>query len=165
MQHRKQTLIPLLFAGILSLATAQAMAKDDAHHHHDGGTSAGLSLNNGAKWKTDAPLRQGMKNIRNVLEPQLPAIHNNKLKPAQYQALARAINDELSAIVMSCKLDKDADAMLHLVLADITEGVDALAGKNKQVGRHDGAVKVYKGLENYKTYFDHPNWQPMTHGE
>jgi hypothetical protein len=48
MQHRKQTLITLLFAGILSLATAQAMAKDDAHHHHDGGTSAGLSLNNGA---------------------------------------------------------------------------------------------------------------------
>jgi len=164
MQHRKQTMITLLFAGFLSLATAQAMAKDDAHHHHDGGASAELSLN-GAKWKTDAPLRQGMKNIRNALEPQLPAIHNNKLKPAQYQTLAGAINDELSAIVMSCKLDKDADAMLHLVLADITEGVDALAGKNKQVGRHDGAVKIYKGLENYKTYFDHPNWQPMTHGE
>ena len=135
MQHRKQALITLLFAGILSLATAQAMAKDDAHHHHDGATSAGLSLNNGAKWKTDAPLRQGMKNIRNVLEPQLPAIHNNKLKPAQYQTLVGEINAELSAIVKSCKLDKDADAMLHLVLADIIEGVDALAGENKQKGR------------------------------
>jgi hypothetical protein len=165
MQHRKQALITLLFAGILSLATAQAMAKDDAHRHHDGGISAGLSLNNGAKWKTDAPLREGMKNIRNVLEPQLPAIHNNKLKPAQYQTLVGEINAELSAIVKSCKLDKDADAMLHLVLADIIEGVDALAGENKQVGRHDGAVKIYKGLENYGAYFAHPNWQPMTHGE
>ena len=165
MQHRKQTLITLLFAGVLSLATAQAMAKDDAHHHHDGGTSAGLSLNNGAKWKTDAPLRHGMQNIRDLLEPQLPAIHNDKLKPAQYQTLSREINAELSAIVKSCKLDKDADAMLHLVLADIIEGVDALAGENKQGGRHDGAVKIYKGLENYGAYFAHPNWQPMTHRE
>lgn len=61
MQHRKQTLITLLFAGIISLATAPAMAKEDAHHHHhNGATSAGLSLNNGVKWKTDAPLRQGI---------------------------------------------------------------------------------------------------------
>jgi hypothetical protein len=164
MQHRKHTLTTLLFAGILALAAAPALAEDHAHHH-DGGAVAKLALNNGTKWKTDAPLRQGMKNIRDLLEPQLPAIHNNKLKPAQAQALAGKINAELSTIVASCKLDADTDAMLHLVLADIIEGSDALAGKNKHLGPHEGAVKIYTALNNYSTYFDHPNWTSISHGD
>lgn len=37
---------------------------------------------------------------------------------------------------------KDADAMLHRVLAEIGTGTEGLAGKNRQPGRHGGAVKI-----------------------
>lgn len=165
MRYRNRTLFTLLFAGMLSLTTAQTLAEQDAHHHHGGGAVAKLSLHNGAKWKTDATLRQGMEHIRNLLEPQLTAIHNDKLKPKQYGVLTKKINAELSGIVTGCKLDKEADAMLHLVLADIIEGTDGLGGKNKQLGRHGGTLKIYQALENYNTYFDHPGWRPITHVE
>lgn len=163
MHYRNRTLFTLLFTGMLSLTTSQALAEQDVHRHGDG-AGAELSLHNGAKWKTDAILRQGMEHIRDLLEPQMAAIHNDKLKPMQYGVLAKKINAELSAIVKGCKLDKEADAMLHLVLADIIEGADGLGGKNKQLGRHGGAVKIFKALENYGTYFDHQGWQQMAHG-
>lgn len=38
---------------------------------------------------------------------------------------------------------KDTDAMLHLMLAEISAGTEGLAGKNRQLGRHGGAVKIY----------------------
>lgn len=164
MHYRNRTPFAFLFACMLSLTAAPTLAEQETHHHH-GGAGGKLSLHDGAKWKTDATLRQGMENIRNLLEPKLAAIHNDKLKPMQYEALSKKINAELSAIVTGCKLDKEADAMLHLVLADIVEGADGLGGKNKQLGRHGGAVKIYQALENYHAYFDHPGWRPMTHKE
>lgn len=166
MHHRTPTLYSLLFAGLLSLSAAPALAAQNAHHHHHGSDApAGLSLHNGAKWKTDAPLRQGMEKIRDLLEPQLPAIHHGKLKPAQYEALAGKIDAELSTIVNTCKLDKETDAMLHLVLADIIEGTAGLRGKNKGGNRHGGAVSIYQALKNYDTYFDHPGWRAIIHQE
>ncbi len=62
-------------------------------------------------------------------------------------------------MVQNCKLDQKTDAMLHLVLADILSGVEAMQGKERQVARSDGARKVAAALENYGQYFDHPGWQ------
>lgn len=163
MHYRNFSLFSILFAGMLGWAATPAFAEQNAHHHHDGGTGASLMLHNGAKWKTDAPLRRGMERIRDLLERQLPAIHHGKLTPAKYETLAKNIDAELSTIVTTCKLDKETDAMLHLVLADIIEGTDGLRGKNKQVGREGGAVKILQALKNYNVYFDHPGWRSIAH--
>ena len=52
---------------------------------------------------------------------------------------------------------------MHLVIADIGEGVEAMEGKAKKVKRQTGAVKVIDALEKYGAHFEHPGWQPLAH--
>ena len=63
-------------------------------------------------------------------------------------------------MVKNCKLDENADAMLHLLLADIIAGADAMAGQDSSEARK-GAEKIAHALENYPTYFDHPGWRGL----
>jgi hypothetical protein len=130
------------------------------HDHHDHGAAAvpALQLDHGQKWKTDAPLRQGMERIRALVEPEL---HGAKGNAQQHAALAAKINENLAFIVRTCKLGKDADAMLHLVLAEIMEGVEALEGKHATLKPTEGAVKIAHALDNYAAYFEHPGWHPL----
>lgn len=158
----------LLAAAGLSLglvATGLSAAEKSAHKHdHDHGAApVELDLNNGKKWSTDAPLRKGMENIRNTMDAALHDIHEGKLSAAKYGGLSRKVNGEVGHIVANCKLEPKADAQLHLVIADILEGVEAMEGKTRKVKRETGAVKVVGALEKYGTYFDHPNWQPIKH--
>lgn len=147
---------PFLSLAAVWFAVASGCAM---HHEHAGQGASQLSLNNGNKWTTDEPLRLGMTKIKDTLEPQLPAVYAGKLEAKQYDALADAINAHVAYMVQNCKLDKQTDAMLHLVLADILSGAEAMQGKDRQVARPDGARKVVGALENYGQYFDHLGWQ------
>jgi hypothetical protein len=153
----------LLTAAGLALGLAAGSLAADAHKHDHGAAPAKLELNNGKKWETDAPLRKGMESIRGSMDAALHDIHENKLSAAKYGELAKKVNGEVNGIVASCKLDPKADAQLHLVIADILEGVEAMEGKAKKVKRQAGAVKVIGALEKYGAYFDHPGWQPLKH--
>lgn len=140
--------------------TGLAAAEKAAHKHDHGVASAKPTLNEGRKWPTDEPLRNGMENIRNTMDAALHDIHEGKLSAAKYGGLAKKVNGEIGHIVANCKLEPKADSQLHLVLADILDGVEAMEGKAK---REAGAVKVVGALEKYGIYFDHPNWQPIKH--
>ena len=153
----------LLVAAGLALGLAAGSLAADAHKHDHDAAPAKLELNNGKKWETDAPLRQGMHNIRKLMDASLHDIHEGKLSAAKYGALAKKVNAEVGGIVANCKLEPKADAQLHLVIADIGEGVEAMEGKAKKVKRSAGAIKVLGALEKYGTYFDHPGWQPIKH--
>ena len=65
--------------------------------------------------------------------------------------------------VVQIPLDPKADAQLHLVIADILEGVEAMEGKAKKMKRQAGALKVGGALEKYASHFEHPGWQPLAH--
>lgn len=145
------------FVTVLSLPATIALATEPVHHHEPRGTSA-LQLKDGQKWPTDEALRQGMVNIRNAVTPNLPAIQEDKLDTIRYDRLAGEINAQVAYIVQNCRLEKDADAMLHRVLADIMAGTDAMAGKDKQTSQRAGAIKIVHALEAYGNYFDHPGW-------
>ena len=153
----------LLAAAGLALGLAAGSLAADAHKHDHDAAPARLELNNGKKWTTDEPLRQGMHNIRKLMDASLHDIHEGKLSSAKYGALAKKVNAEVGGIVANCKLEPKADAQLHLVIADIGEGVEAMEGKAKKVKRSAGAIKVLGALEKYGTYFDHPGWQPIKH--
>ena len=153
----------LLAAAGLALGLAAGSLAADAHKHDHDAAPAKLELNNGKKWSTDEPLRQGMHNIRKLMDASLHDIHEGKLSAAKYGALAKKVNAEVGGIVANCKLEPKADAQLHLVIADIGEGVEAMEGKAKKVKRSAGAIKVLGALEKYGTYFDHPGWQPIKH--
>lgn len=157
----------LLAALGLSLGLVAGASAADAHKHehgHDHGAApAKLSLNEGKKWTTDEPLRHGMQGIRKLMDASLHDIHEGKLSAAKYGELAKKVHGEVEGIVSNCKLEPKADAQLHLVIADILEGVEAMEGKAKKVKRQAGAVKVLSALDKYGTYFDHPGWQPIKH--
>ena len=146
------------------LSTTSAFAAEPSGHSHDrAGAPAELSLDEGKKCASDEPLRKAMTNIRNALDESLQAIHEGKLSATQYGALAKKVNGEVGYMVSNCKLEPNADAQLHLIIAEILEGVEALDGKVKKLKRRDGTIKVIGALENYGTYFDDPSWKPIKH--
>jgi hypothetical protein len=145
-------------------ALAAVWNESKAQHEHEApAPSAKLVLDNGKKWPTDAPLRQGMTQIRDSLQATLPAIHAGKLDNAGYQRLAGKVNADIGHIVQNCKLEPDADAMLHLVLADVISGAEIMEGKQAGTAREQGAIRIVAALNNYGAYFDHPNWKAPTH--
>ncbi len=131
-------------------------------HSHDAAESAQLTLNNGKKWATDDSLRQGISRIRDALTAELPSIHSGKATAEQYRALSQKMDDQIAFMVKNCKLEPKADAMLHLVLADIIAGADAMKTRSSS-DAYKGAVKIASALDNYGKYFDHPGWHGLEH--
>ena len=163
-QKTSRTLNALLLVTGLSLSAvgiAATVHKHDAHAEHAAPTS--LQLNAGKKWATDAPLRKSMESIRQSVDASLHQIHENRLAPAGYGALARKVEGEVANIVANCKLEPKADAQLHLIVADLLAGSEEMTGKAKKAKRQDGAVKVIGALEKYASYFDDPQFKPIAH--
>jgi len=151
---------------LLSFAVAVAalnlgLPAQAATHDHHAAVPGKLALSNGQKWATDQPLRAGMARIRDSVEQQLGAAHSGKLTPADYQGLAAQVETEVAGIVANCKLEPEADAMLHLVIADLAEGADTMAGKNPKLRRAQGLVKVAQAVNHYGSHFDDPGFRPI----
>jgi len=102
-----------------------------------------------------------MSRIRDALSAELLAIRSGKATAEHYRALAQKTNDQIAFMVKNCKLDQQADAMLHLVLADIIAGADAMMGQDSSEARK-GAEKIAHALDNYGVYFDHSGWQGVS---
>jgi hypothetical protein len=130
-------------------------------HSHDAAASSELTLNQGRKWTTDKPLRDGMDRIRGLVAPQLAAAHTGKLESTQYQTLAKQLEAEVGSIVANCKLEPKADAMLHLVIADLLQGTEAMSGKNVKLRPAQGLTKVASAVNQYGAHFDHPGFKPI----
>ena len=122
--NMKSLLFVVLVGGA---ALAPAVAAEHHHHPQDANQGTTLHLNQGQKWATDGPLRQGMANIRAAMADQLQAIHAGRLSRAEYGKLAQALEREVGSIVAACKLPEEADGVLHPVLADLGAGIDAMA--------------------------------------
>jgi hypothetical protein len=149
-------------AAALALAFAgPAFAAGETHSHDHAADEAKLVLNNGKKWQTDAPLRQGMSNIRSAVAKDVKAIHTGKVTPKQYEALAQKVTTEVAGIVQNCKLEPEADAQLHIVIADLMAGVEAMEGKTQGETRQAGAERVAKALNAYGEHFDHVGWKRL----
>lgn len=155
----KKMAVTLSAAALLSMSPGIVSAQGHSHSH-DAAESARLTLNNGKKWTTDDNLRQAMSRIRDALAAELHAIHSGKATAKQYHALAQKTDDQIAFMVKNCKLEPKADAMLHLVLADIIAGADAMKGKDSSAA-HKGAAKIAHALGNYAAYFDHPGWHGL----
>lgn len=148
------------FTFILAAAVGQPALAAEQHHHHGDGASAGqkLQLNAGKKWATDAPLRQSMTAVNQSMAKALPLIHKERFTDADFAALAATIRQKVAYAIEHCKLEPAADAMLHLVIAELMAGADAMEGKTTD-SRHDGAVRVLQALKSYGQYFQHPDWK------
>lgn len=133
-------------------------AAEHAHYHDAGGGEApALSLDAaGKRWTTDAPLREAMGRIHDAVTQALPKVHKDALDGAGYEALATRIDSEVAYMVSHCKLAPDADAQLHLVIAEMMAGADIMRGKTEGQPPRRGVIQVKKALGLYAEYFDDP---------
>lgn len=159
MQRLILSLLPVAAAVLWVGAYAADMHGHD--HGHDQHTQQALHLDNGKKWQTDASLRAGMEGIRASVERHR---HGAEHAPAQeYGELARAIQGNIDQIVQGCKLEPQADAVLHVLLGELFEGMALLEGKKGDAARPEGVERVLHTLANYSRYFDHPGWELSHH--
>ena len=163
----KRKAIGLLIAAAMAAGSAAGItahaASDPAHEHGHAEAAQVLKLNDGRKWASDEPLRQGMAKIRDAVDARLPAIHRGA-QAGQYDALGSEIEAQIAGIVQNCKLDPAADEVLHAILAEMVEGNEALQGKKAGIPRMDGVVQVVNVLESYGEHFEHPGFKaPALH--
>lgn len=146
------------FALSLAAAVPAAFAADPHHHGHGAGAPK-LQLNQGKKWVTDAPLRESMAAIRETVHGAPAPLHKGTAKAADYAPVGNRVEAEVGRIVKECKLPPDADAQLHVVVADLLAGADAMkAAKDAKAGRA-GLIQVDRALTAYGRHFDHPGWK------
>lgn len=157
-----QSISTLLAAGALALSASVlsplALCADPHSHGHDA-APAKLQLNQGTKWPTDEPLRKGMTTIREAVHGAPAPMHKGTAKPEAYAELGNRVEAQVGVIVKECKLPAAADAQLHLVVADLLAGADAMKGAKTASAGRSGLVKVDGALRNYGKYFDHPGWK------
>ena len=131
-----------------------------ASHQHAAGEPTKLMLDHGKQWPTDEPLRKNMSEIRAALAAKAAAIHKGTLTPEDYKALGTVVQAHVANIVTECKLEPAADENLHLIVAELSAGADAMQGKAK-VTPAAGAVQTVGAVNQYGRYFKHPGWKPM----
>ena len=146
------------------LVSGASLAADDAalHDHDHGDVPFELQLDNGQKWAIDPPLRKAMDDINDAMRTSLDAIHQDRLPAEEYAALATQVNEGIAYMVANCELPPDADAQLHVVIAQLMAGSEKMAG-NSDAAARDGAVQVLGALDAYAQYFDHAGFVPAAH--
>lgn len=136
--------IRTLAVAVMALTCLAAPAPASAIQDH-GGHPAALSLNDGAMWATDAPLRQAMTALRaDVSRPDAADL------PARIDA-------QVQYMVDNCELPPEADAQLHIVITHLVDAADLMRAGREAEGR----AQAVAALNAYGAHFDHPGWAPI----
>ena len=69
--------------------------------------------------------------------------------------LADGVRDQVAFMVSNCKLEPKADAVLHVMIADLSTGADELASP---ATRPAGLQRIRKALQQYPEYFAPAGW-------
>lgn len=132
-------------------------ASHASHASHE--SASALVLNDGKKWETDQALRTGMLRIRALIEPMRSNTSPQSLDPVQAKAVSNGVQEQVSYLINNCKLAPKADAVLHVLIADMLKGAGELQS-NATSG--SGLSLVRQALQQYPQYFDHPAWPDTT---
>lgn len=160
--HRLWLALISSFIIFANLGTLQAETSMSDHQHSHGQSehaASGLSLDHGQKWKTDAPLRQGMQSISDAVMKTVPAYHAETLTKIDAEQLARHINDQVNYLVANCKLEPGADATLHVLIGDMLTAATKVANEPLS---SQGMLHLVKTLQLYPDYFEHQGWNEIT---
>lgn len=145
-------LAALLGLGVVAPASAQE------HAHHATAVAATPAQAPAQRWATDAPLRKGMADIR-VAVQALAHYEMGHMGTEQALAQATAIEQSIGDIVANCKLDPQADAVLHGIIAKLAQGTAALKADPKDMA---AIATLRAALQDYSRLFDDPDWKTDT---
>lgn len=150
-------MISLLY--VTSAYSVQAEEKKAEHshkHEHSEQADMGMVLDDGKKWKTDAPLRKGMGSIHQAIEKAEKAFESKTLTQKEGKELSSHINKELMYMVENCELQPKADASLHVIIGEMMHGIGELS---KAPDSDKGFPRIHNALKQYPKFFDHPDWE------
>lgn len=155
---RKRHLLFALLAIALAPLAGEVLAGESHSHEGHAANAMELRLDAGRKWRGDVSMRQGMIGIRAAMAARLDQIHEDRLAPDEYGALAKVVQKQADYMVENCRLPREVDEQLHIVLGQILEGIGEM-----EEGPHsrNGAVKIVQALNAYGKHFEHPGWQPL----
>lgn len=142
------------FALAVTSGTVQAVERSHAHHPH--GEQATTQVRDGQRWTTDTSLREGMSRIQDAVQQALPSDPQAVLGATEAAQLRDATNDAIAYMVDNCDLSAGADATLHLLLAEMIKGTDALSHAEL---REAGLEYIVTALQRYAEAFDEPLWR------
>jgi hypothetical protein len=145
----------LLLALIIS---GPVMAQSDSHDHHHGQAAAleNLTLNDGEKWASDEPLRQGMNGIREAVSEAHHTIQAGGYEQADYRTLAETIDERIQFMFANCNLDPEPDGQLHIILAELMQATETLKTSDNP---RQAMPTIVQALNAYNDTFQHPEWQ------
>ncbi len=144
-----------VLAAMLLIASFSSFAQHE--HEHKDADAGGLVLDHGAKWATDAPLRAGMEQIRNlVAAPQAAVAAGGLLAPAELQLVAEGVRQQVDGLIRNCKLEPEADAVLHVLIAGMLQGAVELEGTPPSA---TGLLRIRQAVDQYPQYFAHAGWE------
>ena len=160
MAMEKRSSRVLFVLGFVAGLSGPALAAPQHSHESAPQHALEMRLDKGRKWLTDAPLRQGMSEIRAAVSSSLARIHKGQFTPAEYAALGDRIQAQIDYVTANCRLPEEADIQLHVPLTSIIEGVAVM---KEETGQEQGALKVIQALNAYGEYFEHPGWERIGH--
>lgn len=98
-----------------------------------------------------------MTRIQNAVQRALPNGHSASIDAAAAAAARlRDATSDVAYMVDHCELPADADAALHLLLAEMLKGTDAL----EHAELHEAGLEyIVSALQRYAIAFDEPLWR------
>lgn len=127
-----------------SQSVEDGRARDDPHSHAVPETTDAPE----GGWASDAPLRQGMQAILNAV---VAAVRNG----GEGKALASELRAQIRYLFANCRLEPEADAALHAILADVLQSAQRLDDGASAKDEHDA---LHAALRTYGQRFQHPGW-------
>lgn len=138
-----------------ALFAAPVMAQSAAHHDHAAHAGHDAKVQAPAqRWATDAPLRAGMRNLREATET-LNHYEMGHLDDTQRDNAVEKIDAAIKDMFANCKLKPEADVALHGLLAKFIAGANAVrAGKFTKAE----LAPMQEALTQYPQLFDDAEW-------
>lgn len=145
------------FSLALALSPAQAAtahaqeASAPAEHQHEAHAATATSAPApGERWATDAPLREGMGRIR-ISVDSLNHSATGHVTAAQAKNVAAGIEKDVNFLIANCKLQPEADAALHLIIAKLLQGAQAIKADPADA---KGLELLHAAVADYDRGFD-----------
>ena len=138
----------LTFLPLLAALAFPATAHEPAHH----AVSVAATTNPMQRWKTDAPLREGMGRAR-AAGDALQHYEHGHIRPQQAVQLAEGIERDIAFIVAHCTLEPRADAALHPILGALMVSAQTLEADPTD---RNAIPSMRSALHDYARQFEDP---------
>jgi hypothetical protein len=122
---------------------------------HVGHAGASADASSSVRRATDAPLREGMRRVRDALD-QLHHCETCHMTPDMARQQAIAVENAVAYMFANCKLASEADASLHGILLPLLAAAQRL---HKEPSDKGAIAAMRDALAAYPRRFDDRQWQ------